>query len=98
MELPFLPNEIIYKIIYTHGGLIHPHAIIMKEFIKENEMFKSEVFQEPNFYEFLKLCRILNSIYPYILIHDLHTDTYYPYDYYYDSDLENEDYDYENED
>jgi hypothetical protein len=98
MELPYLPLEIRNYIIYNCGGLISPTAIIMKKFIKDNEFYKSEIFQEPNFYDYLIMCKILKRNYPnifsitsYELIYDSDFDVYYALgddDYFSDSDLD----------
>ena len=54
-----LPLELKYYIMYNCNGIENPLAKIMKEFIKENNLYKTEQFKEPNFYEFLKICKIL---------------------------------------
>lgn len=95
MELPYLPLEIRNYIIYECGGMISPTALIMKKFINENKFYKTEIFKEPNFYEYLILCKILRRsnqfIMSYELIYDVDFDVYYALGddgYLSDSDLE----------
>tara|TARA_R110002096_G_scaffold17332_7_gene60192 strand:+ start:622 stop:993 length:372 start_codon:yes stop_codon:yes gene_type:complete len=57
-----LPAELKYYILYDCMGIEHKTARIMKEFINDNWLYKTEQFKEPNFYEFLKVCNILNEI------------------------------------
>jgi len=63
-----LPLELKNYIIYECNGLQHPTAKIMKEFIKENNLYKTEQFKEPNFYQFLRTCRMLTPQLPIITI------------------------------
>lgn len=56
-----LPLELKYYIMYECNGIQHPIATLIKEFVIDNNLFKTEQFKEPNFYEYLKLCKILKE-------------------------------------
>ena len=45
-----LPLELKYYIMYECNGIQHPVATIIKDFVKENDLYKTEQFKEPNFY------------------------------------------------
>ena len=59
-----LPLELKYYIMYNCNGIQHPVATIIKDFVKENDLYKTEQFKEPNFYQFLRLCNILRRQIP----------------------------------
>ena len=88
----YLPLEIENYILYKMGGLEHKTAKIIKEFVKENDLYLTEQMREPNLYEFLKGCKILKPILPYFTIYDEDFDVYYAIgsdgEYISDSDLE----------
>ena len=91
-----LPLELKYYIMYECNGIQHPVATIIKNFIKENDLFKSEQFKEPNFFEFLKLCNMLKENMEMVRINEYNHNgdligwLEYPYDS--DSDGEWEDH------
>tara|TARA_R110002012_G_scaffold61820_1_gene162213 strand:- start:10203 stop:10514 length:312 start_codon:yes stop_codon:yes gene_type:complete len=69
-----LPLELKNYIMYKCNGLQHPTAKIMKEFIEENNLYKTEQFREPSFYQFLRTCRMLTPQIPIITIIEYDTD------------------------
>lgn len=87
-----LPLEIENYILFKMGGLEHKTAKMIKDFVNENDLYLTEQMREPNLYEFLKVCRILKPVLPYVLIHDIEFDVYYAIgsdgEYISDSDLE----------
>jgi hypothetical protein len=80
-----LPTELKNYILYKCGGLENKTSSILKEFLYENKFWKNEVFKEPNFYEYLKLCNILKPFYRLVILYDEDGDyIQYPLDYHYD--------------
>lgn len=65
-----LPLELKYYIMYNCNGIQNPVATLIKNFVKENDLYKSEQFQEPNFYQFLRMCKILRPQIPTIVIRE----------------------------
>ena len=93
-----LPLELKYYIMYECNGIQHPVATIIKDFVKENDLYKTEQFKEPNFYQFLKLCKVLKENMKMIIINEYDSEgelvgwLEYPLDYAYDLDSDS-DYD-----
>lgn len=69
-----LPLELKYYIMYECNGIQHPIATLVKNFIKENDLYKTEQFKEPNFYQFLRTCKIITPPIPKFYITEYDSD------------------------
>ena len=77
-----LPLELKNYILFKCGGLQHKTSIMIKDLLNENKLWENEVFNEPNFYEFLKASNFLKPLYKMVLIFDDYGGyIHYPIDY-----------------